>query len=313
MAVTKVPYKDTTAMGVYLEFGMAPVDGAKFSLQIKAGQPASIMFPSTVTILEGETGVQFAVTWAIAGTTILQAQLVEYGSVPPDPPGEIFEVDIEALAGAALTQIVPTTGVVQEGLVALMTVVMSREVTSDTDVTLLSSNPSVGTVPSFVTVPTGSHVATFDFTALSVGSTTITASYDGVDKQATGQVEAVEISSVSPDDFEILVTETYTASVFFEDLVVRDETVTLESDDTNIATVPASVVVATGQQSAEFDVVAVRLGTATITATHATGVKTSDLTVIAKGYGPAAGEEGPRGTSALELVPRPIGAEREYD
>lgn len=300
-------------MGVYLKRGPAPSGGAVFSLQIKAGQPACVTFPPTVSLLEGEQDKQFDVTWALAGTTILQAQLTEYGGVAES--GNVYEADVEALAGEEpeLVAVLPASGVIQEGLVGDLIVVLSREVESPTVVTLESSNPTVGTVPASVTVPVNEMNAHFDFTALSIGSATVTASYDGVDKQASVNVEAVEISEVAPSEVEVLVSDVFSAQVVFEEKVIRDETVTLQSSNEQIATVPASVVVPNGEQSASFDITAHRVGSATITATHSTGVKQCALDVVPRGYGPATCDYTPRPVDALEHVPRPLGAERKYD
>jgi len=75
---TKVPYNNSTQMGVFLAKGPAPSGNAKYSLQIKSGEDALISFPSEVTITSGNQYQVFQVTWIQQGTTILQAQLTEY-------------------------------------------------------------------------------------------------------------------------------------------------------------------------------------------------------------------------------------------
>ena len=99
--MTRVAYGESTAMGAYLESGPAPAGGAVFALAIKSGEAAVITFPATVTLLEGETGRQFPVTWAAAGTTILQIQLTELGGAPVT--GTVFERSVECLAASVLT------------------------------------------------------------------------------------------------------------------------------------------------------------------------------------------------------------------
>lgn len=313
MAVTKVPYDDTTAMGVYLKRGPAPSGGAVFSLQIKAGQPACVTFPPTVSLSEGEQDKQFDVTWALAGTTIIQAQLTEYGGVART--GDVYESNVEALAGEEpeLVVLLPPLGVIEEGLAGKMLVALSREATAPTVVTLESSNPAVGTVPASVTVETGLVYGLFDFTALSVGSAVVTASLGVIDKQADVNVLAIQITSVAPSAIDVLVEDTFLAWVVFEENVIRDETVALQSSDEQIATVPASVVVPNGSIAASFDVTALRVGSVVITATHSTGEKQSEMDIVPRGYGPATCDYKPRPVDALEHVPRPLGAERKYD
>ena len=143
MVVTKVPYQDTTAMGVYLERGPAPAGGAVFTLGIKSGQPDLITFPPTVAISEGETGAQFIVTWDEVGTTILEAQLTEYGG--EGETGTIYEADIECLSveAANLSVIAPVT---LDGLVEStidLVVVFSAPVDGDQDVDVSSDDETI--------------------------------------------------------------------------------------------------------------------------------------------------------------------------
>ena len=107
MAATKVPYNDTTQMGVFLANGPAPSGNAKFSLQIKAGEQPYISFPAEVTITSGNQSAVFDVTWIQQGTTILQAQLTEYDGSPVT--GTVFEqtvvcIDPPSAVGAGIIQ-----------------------------------------------------------------------------------------------------------------------------------------------------------------------------------------------------------------
>ena len=101
--MTRIAYQSTTAMGVYLKYGVAPAGGAVFSLQIKAGEAAHVTFPATVTLLEGECDRQFQVAWASEGSTVLQAQLTEWGGSPRT--GDIYERDVIALPETTITMI----------------------------------------------------------------------------------------------------------------------------------------------------------------------------------------------------------------
>jgi hypothetical protein len=95
LMATNVPYQSNTAAGVHLEQGEAPAGGAVFSLNIKAGESALVSFPATVSLVQGETGRQFLVTWVSAGTTTVQAQLTELGGSPVT--GTIYEEDFYAM------------------------------------------------------------------------------------------------------------------------------------------------------------------------------------------------------------------------
>jgi len=306
--VTSIPFGSTTAAGVFLD-EPAPAGGAKFSIQTKLGEAVVATFPATVTIPAGERGAQFLLTWAATGASVLQAQLTEYDGAAPTWPTGVFEIDIYGMAGdvAALAAVVSPNVMLQEGTTETLAVVLTREAAGDITVLLSSSDPTKATVPASVIVPNGSQYATFTLTGVAFGSTVVTASYSGVDKVSNVTVEPVEIAAVAPDELEALVLSTTTAQVTFEAPVVRDEVVALSSDPG--VTVPATVTVLTGNQSASFDVTTVTLGTATVTATHSTGVKTCGIVVVARGYGPCGGHT-PTILSSEALVPTILSSEK---
>lgn len=127
--------------------------------------------------------------------------------------------------------------------------------------------------------------------------------------QATAAV--AEIQVLAPSAFDGLVEDTITMAVVFSLPVVGDQIIAIVSDDETVALPQqASVTVLDGQQTADVLVDLLRLGSATITATHATGVKQSSLTVVPAEFGPAVCEDGPIGESAFELVPKGLSAER---
>lgn len=74
----------------------------------------------------------------------------------------------------------PSTVTMTPGNVQTMTVGMSTAVTSNTSVSLSSSNTAVATVPLSVTVSSGNSSASFPLTAVGAGSSTITASLGSV-------------------------------------------------------------------------------------------------------------------------------------
>jgi hypothetical protein len=70
------------------------------------------------------------------------------------------------------------------------TISMSGAMPSATSLFTTSSNPAVATVPASVTISQGSSTSVFSATGVAVGSTTISTSYNGVNKAGTLQVAA---------------------------------------------------------------------------------------------------------------------------
>lgn len=184
MTITKVPYQDTTAMGVFLKNGPAPVGGAVFSLGIKAGQSSLISFPATVIIPEGKTGVQFEVTWIDAGTTILQAQLTEIGGVVTT--GIVYDTNIECIdVSSVISFLVPADIESFINVTIPLTVVFSNVVSGDQSVSIVSSNEIVALPQSpTVIVTDGTQIAVTQIDILTIGTAIITATHTSGVKQS---------------------------------------------------------------------------------------------------------------------------------
>lgn len=108
---------------------------------------------------------------------------------PPTVPGEEPTPPPPSSNTAVLTALTPTSFSVEAGFTALLTVTIDPAQSSfDTVIALSSSDTTKATVPNSVTVPAGQTQASFEVTGSAAGSATITASYNGVDKQSAATV-----------------------------------------------------------------------------------------------------------------------------
>lgn len=99
---------------------------------------------------------------------------------------------------AATLSLTPPVRNVTIGSTASLTATLSANASSDTTVTLLSSAPSVATVPASVVIASGSRSANFDVTGVSAGNATITASASGTSAQASVIVSASCTTPAAP-------------------------------------------------------------------------------------------------------------------
>ena len=136
-------------------------------------------------------------------------------------------------------------------------------------VDLVSSVPTVGSVPTTLTFPAGQTSAVFTLTATDTGNTVITASKSGfVSSQAQVSVVPPPTLTLTPGQLNLGVERS--ASVTITSSVPAGDSglnVVLSSSDNGIATVPASLVIPKGSNSAAFTLTTKALGTASITAT----------------------------------------------
>ncbi len=162
----------------------------------------------------------------------------------------------------------PATFTMNVGATSTFTVRLNSAQTTNTEVELSSSNPSVLGVPASVTVAQGATSATFTATALSTGDALITATANNTSKTSTVHVapQPAAIVSLLPSPLPLQQGATGSLMVTINVAQEIDTTVALANTDAAVATVPATVVVPAGAISAPIAVNAVSPGTAQITA-----------------------------------------------
>ena len=175
------------------------------------------------------------------------------------------------------------------GSLSTGTATLSGAAPSGGVVVSLSSNNSVATVPSSVTVPAGATSKTFSVTTQTVTATTtavITGTAGGVSRQASLSVTpagAVTLSSLTLNPTSVKGGDDSQGTVRLSGPAPSGGTVvSLSSSNTSVATVPASVTVAAGQTSRTFSVSTQRRSSnssVNVLATYGGVTKTAALTV----------------------------------
>lgn len=250
---------------------VAPSGGTTVTLS-SSNTAAITIAPSTVTVAAGATSGSFTYTSVGVGTSKLRASaaglpdgtvdetttasFVSLGTLPTLAPGA------SGALAVTLNQPAPAGGVV---------------------VTLTSASTSVATVPSSVTIPSGATSPTIapQVSAKTFGTTLLTAKATNyapdtqtltVAGTATLSTSVTMLKGLTASDQISLGTTAPSGGVVF----------TLKSDDTTIATVPATATVAAGQSTVNFTVTGVGVGTTTVHA-KASGIPDATSAVAVTG------------------------------
>jgi len=255
----------------------APSGGLSVSL---GSSSSSATVPGTVTVASGATSATFtistsgvsAVTMANISAAISNAS--KSATLTIDPPSVLS------------LSLAPTT--VVGGNVSTATVTLNSAAPNGGMTIMLSSSSSAATVPSSLSVPAGAASATFKVSTSGQSATTvatISALLGG--KSATAQltIQPATLQSVSVSPGSVVGGSTMVAAgsvTFGSAAPPAGEVVTLTCSNTRIASVPASVKIASGSSSAGFVVSHVQVTspqTVTITAKCGSVTQTTTLTI----------------------------------
>ena len=245
--------------------GPAPTGGQPVSLQSSDG---SVSVPASVVVPAGQTAASFTVgtTGGSATTATLTAS--------------IGASNANVLLNVVSTPSVASVGLERQcftaGSYGSNRVTLDVAAPSDTSVSLLSSDSAVFTVPSTVTVPTGSKSAFFSALAappVTPATATVTATLGTSSKFDTASVTATPDQSVSDLSFSssnVTVGDSPIGTVTLTCEAASDTHVTLHSDFAGV-TVPPEVLVPAGELSATFTANTNAVGTANVSADSGTG------------------------------------------
>ncbi len=256
---------------------------------LTSSNTSAFTVPSSVTISKGNSSATFTIT-AKTVTTATKATLKasyygysESGTITVNPA---------AASGPGLKSVLisPTSTVGGSAATTANRVYLTADATANTTVSLKSSNTSVATVPSTLTIDSGSSSHTFTITTKAVTSSTnvtITATSGGVSKTATLTVTpastAVAVSKVSLSPSSVTGGDNSTGTVTLTAKAPSGGTiVTLKTSNTSSSNVASSVTVAAGATTATFTVKTASVfsdTTATISATAGGVTKTATLTI----------------------------------
>ena len=279
LSLTSTITGGSQADGTLLLNGTAPPAGAVVSL---ASDTAAVQVPAQVTVSSGSASTQFTVTTdaVSANTTATVTASWNGGSVSSQI------VLTPQVAPGSLT-ISPSTTEGSNG--ASGTVTLAAPADHDVQILLSSSDPSIATVPSSVTV--GQFAGGAGFTILTAAAAvpttvTITASGAGVTKTATLTVvpfaTAPAAASLTLNPASVTGAATSTATVTLSAAAPSGGTAVTLASSNAAASVPASITVPAGATSATFTVTTKAVTastTATISAAAGGPTKTAALSI----------------------------------
>jgi trimeric autotransporter adhesin len=171
--------------------------------------------------------------------------------------------------GRAPISLTPASTTVVPGVTVQYTVQLGAAApTGGLTLDVVSSVPSVATVPTTITVAAGATSAQFVLNAVAVGYSTITVSKLGLgDATAAVRVDTLPTIVLSPAALTLGLNKTRTISVALSQAAPTGGlTLNISSSNTAVATAPATLAIAASATSGSFDITTVGAGNATITA-----------------------------------------------
>ena len=216
-----------------------------------------VTVPANLAFDGGQGTVSIPITAVAPGTANISVLL---------NGGEVSSSVIVTPQPPTVTSLLPGSMSITQGGTGNLTVTMSAAQSSDVDISLVSHDPGIASVPGFVTIPAGQTIASLTVSANTVGMTQITAQLNGstVSSILTVTPNLPTITSLllpaNPVDLGGTVTLVATISA----AQPTETLLTVTASPAGILTIPAQVVVAAGQTFVSFDVQAVRLGTAMV-------------------------------------------------
>src|SRR5439155_21034680 len=234
-----------------------------------------LQVPVSVTVPSGQTHASFTVTGVAVGdatvtatltaaTTTTQSALVHV--VPPPP---------------TVVALVPTPLALQQGATGSFTLRINAAQPADTTIPLTNSAPAVLQAPGSATIPAGQTSVAFPVTGLTLGTATVAAALNSTSVSATVTVGSppTVVTALTPTTVTVPKGTPAVLHVAVSPAPKEPLSVSLTSNSTTVATVPATVPVLAGALGADFPVLSVSEGSATITATLNTGSASATVVV----------------------------------
>ena len=282
-----------------------PAPEGGLAVDVVSSVPSVAGVPSVVVVGEGERSAQIEVQANTRGTSIVSASAAGFGTVastirviePPalglTPAQTVISIESGGQIVVSLSDVAPAGGrevslaVVPEGVIA---------------------------VPATASIPPGATSVAIDVAGLTLGTTTLTASAQGyIPASATVTVRPVSLNPPAT----LLVAPGLTRSM---PILLTDPapagglTISLESTNPAIATVPASVPVPAGASSVNVDVQGVAVGTIQVTASapgYESGTTQVQVESVTIQLQPAGAISVPQGLEEVRTVrisrPAPVG------
>jgi hypothetical protein len=233
------------------------VPPAGLTVTLSSSNPPVATVPSSVTFTPGVSSVSVAVTGGTAGGTVITASA-------PGFPNATLSVTVNQFGDIVL----PTNATVTPGASVAFPVSLSVSAPSGgTTITLATSDSSRVTInPTQLPVPAGSTTPTVQptITGMNIGTANITATAPGF-SPTTQTVKVPGALTFNPASVNVTVgaTQNFTLTLS-ANAPPGGLTVNLSSGDSSIATVPATVLIPAGSNTATFAVTGVAPGSTSI-------------------------------------------------
>jgi hypothetical protein len=241
---------------------LSAITAAPVAINLSSSNTGVATVPASVTIPANSSSATVTITGVAVGSAVIHA------SASPNIPDATANVSV-----AVATPInVPANTAVPLGQSVQFAISLASPAISPVTVNLSSSDSSIVSVsPSSVTIAAGATTPATQpqVTGLSVGSANITASATGY-SPGTGAVNVTASLVFSPQDVSVGAGGSQVVTLSLPAKTVNPLNVTLTSDDTTVATVPASVTIAANTQTVNVTVNGVAAGSTAIHATAAT-------------------------------------------
>jgi hypothetical protein len=240
---------------------LSAVTAAPVVINLSSSNTAVATVPASVTIPANSSSATVTITGVAVGSAVIHA------SASPNIPDATANVSV-----AVATPInVPASTSTPLGQSVQFAISLASPAISPVTVNLSSSDSSIVSVsPSSVTIAAGATTPAIQpqVTGSSVGSANITASATGY-SSGTGAVNVTASLVFSPQDVSVGAGGSQVVTLSLPAKTVNPLNVTLASDDTTVATVPASVTIAANTQTVNVTVNGVTAGSTAIHATAA--------------------------------------------
>lgn len=275
---------------VRLFSGLAPEIGTVVNLSSSNTGVANV--PASVTVEPGSHQKSFVIETSAVSAVTEVTITASYGTVSETAVLKVTP------AADSLVSVYVTPGKVLSGNDVKGRVSLNGPAPAGGATVALSSNSIAATVPSSVTVPEGATDSAFIVTTSGSTAATaqITATYNGINQSASLRIYPVTMEGISVLPEHLVGGASATATIdLFDAAPDGGATVTLESGNTSIVTVPAQVTILEGDFLETFAVTTATVTVTTTVAIRATyeGVTSTTYLRVTPGVVP----------SALELQP----------
>jgi hypothetical protein len=239
----------------------APAAGVTVNLSSGAPGTATVA-PASVFIAAGGTAAAFTVTGVALGVADIEATATGYtpATVTVSVSNQVVNIGV-----------VPTVG---PGQTASLPISLSSPAVGDVVISVSTADPTIATIsPATVTIPNGQVLPPVNpqVTGVALGATTVTATAAGYAPETRAVTVALSLAfQTLPATIEIPVSGTQNVALNLSAPAnVGGFTANLASDNTGVATVPATVTFPAGQTQVQVPVTGVGAGGTTIRASAA--------------------------------------------